>query len=216
MRIRVLLADDHRLLAELLKLLLEPEFEVIGSVDNGRDVVETALKLNPDLIVLDVSLARLNGLDAARQVKRARPSTKLIFLTMSQDPDLAAEALRIGASGFVVKSCAASELLGAVRAVLKGRTFVSPTVSEAMAGSFLHFTGRRRPVRSLTLRQREVLQLLAEGFTMKEVGQKLKITPRTVAYHKYAMMEQLQIRNSAALVQFAIKSSLVSVQAAVA
>jgi DNA-binding NarL/FixJ family response regulator len=209
-RTRILLADDHTLLMETLKPLLEPEFEVAGIFADGRALVEAATELKPELIVLDVSMPLLNGIDAGRRIKQACPRIKLVYLTMSHDPDLAAEAFRIGASGYVLKNCGASELVHALREALLGRSYVTPLVTQGMVGSFIHSLKRKGRSNKLTLRQREVLQLLAEGLTMKEVASKLDISPRTVAFHKYTMMDQLHIRNTAELVQFAVRSSLVS------
>jgi DNA-binding NarL/FixJ family response regulator len=209
-RNRILLADDHTLLMETLKPLLEPEFEVAGIFADGRALLEAAGELKPELIVLDVSMPLLNGIDAGRRIKHSFPRIKLVYLTMSHDPDLAAEAFRIGASGYVLKSCGASELIHAIREALRGRSYVTPLVTQGLVGSFTRSLKRNNRTNKLTLRQREVLQLLAEGLTMKEVASKLDVSPRTVAFHKYTMMDQLHLRNSAELVQFAVRSSLVS------
>jgi DNA-binding NarL/FixJ family response regulator len=161
--------------------------------------------------VLDVGMPLLNGLDAARQLKRLVPDVKVIFLTVNEDPDLAAEAFRAGASGFVLKGSAASELLQAIQDVSKGRSYVTPLATRGMVDALLHQPDSAKGgPRELSERQREVLQLLAEGRTMKEIGVILKITARTVAFHKYSMMEMLRIKSSAELVQFAIKKRLVS------
>jgi DNA-binding NarL/FixJ family response regulator len=206
-RPRVLLADDHRLLREAFVKLLEPDFDVVGAVTDGRALLEAAPKLRPDVVVLDIAMPLLNGLDAARQLKRLMPAVKVIFLTVNEDPDLAAEAFRAGGSAFLLKNSAASELLQAIQDVVQGRSYVTPLATRDMVDNLL-----RRPESAkgeLSLRQREVLQLLAEGRTMKEIASILKITPRTVAFHKYSMMKELGIKSSAELVRFAIKQRIV-------
>jgi DNA-binding NarL/FixJ family response regulator len=209
-RPRVLLADDHRLLREAFVKLLEPTCDVVGTVGDGRALLAAAPELRPDIVVLDVGMPLLNGLDAARQLRRLVPDVKVIFLTVNEDPDLAAEAFRAGASGFVLKGSAASELLQAIQDVSKGRSYVTPLATRGMVEALLHQPDSAKGPRELSERQREVLQLLAEGRTMKEIGVILKITARTVAFHKYSMMEMLGIKSSAELVQFAIKKRLVS------
>ena len=169
-----------------------------------------AKELRPDVAVLDIAMPLLNGLDAARQLKRVMPEVKLIFLTVSEDPDLAAEAFRAGASGFLLKNSAASELFHAIQEVLQGRSYVTPQAKAWLVEASLDGPAPGKKSGELSPRQREVLQLLAEGHSMKEIGHILKITPRTVAFHKYAMMDQLHITSSAELVQFAIKQHLVS------
>ena len=209
-RPRVLLADDHRLLREAFIKLLEPTCDVVGAVGDGRALLEAAPGLRPDIVVLDVSMPSLNGLDAARQLKRLMPAVKVIFLTVNEDPDLASEAFRAGASGFVLKASAASELLQAIQDVFERRSYVTPLATQGMVDHLLHQPESAKGARELSPRQREVLQLLAEGRTMKEIGAILKIAPRTVAFHKYSMMELLGIKSSAELVQFAIKKRIVS------
>lgn len=204
-RPRVLLADDHRLLREAFALLLAPDCEVVGAVADGRAVLAEAPGLRPDIVVLDVAMPQLNGLDTARQLGRLLPEVKVIFLTMSEDPDVAAEAFRVGAAGYLLKNSAADELLRAVREVSAGRTYITPLATRGLVDTFLHppVPAKRRD--ELSPRQREVLQLLAEGYTMKEIARVLKITPRTVAFHKYSMMEQLGVRSGAELVQYATR-----------
>ena len=211
LRPRVLLADDHRLLREAFAQLLQPRCEVVGAVADGRAVLDAATRLRPDIVVLDIAMPLLNGLDAARHLRQHMPEVKVIFLTVSEDPDLAAEAFRAGASGYLLKNSAASELLRAIEEVSQGRSYVTPLVTKGLVGSFLHEPGPASKTGELSLRQREVLQLLAEGHTMKEIARILKITARTVAFHKYGMMHDLGIKTSAELVQFAIKQRLVSV-----
>ena len=209
-RPRVLLADDHRLLREAFTRLLEPECDVVGAVADGRALLEVAPNLLPDIVVLDVAMPLLNGLDAARQLNQMMPKVKVIFLTMSEDPDVAAEAFRAGASGYLLKNSAASELLQAIQEVSRGHSYITPIATQGLVETFLHQAQPTAKTVELSPRQREVLQLLAEGHTMKEIARTLKITPRTVAFHKYSMMEQLGITSSAELVQFAVKQHLVS------
>ena len=204
-RPRILLADDHVLLLEAFRALLEPEFEVVGTVTDGRALLAEFSRLNPDVVLIDISMPLLNGLDAGRQLKMQQRSVKLIYLTMNPDPDLAGEALRLGASGYVLKSSAASVLTQAIREALLGRSYITPLIAGDVVGSLIE----RRGGPELTVRQREVLQLLAEGRSMKEVGNILNVAPRTVAFHKYRMMEQLKLKTSAELVQFAVKQGVV-------
>jgi DNA-binding NarL/FixJ family response regulator len=209
--ISILMADDHTMILEAFKHLLEPEFEVIGTVADGRALLSAAAALKPDVIVLDISMPLLNGLDAGRQIKKLLPSIKLIYLTVDQDPDVAAEAFRFGASGYILKNSAVSELLHAIHEGVKGRPYITTLMTQEAAGSSLNHTHRHKGSGRLTARQREVVQLLAEGRSMKEIASMLNITTRTVAYHKYTVMEQHQIKTSAGLIQFAIKNHLVSV-----
>ncbi len=204
---RVLIADDHTLVVEAFETLLAPMCEVIGHVGDGRAMVAAVRKHQPDVVVVDVSMPLLNGLDAARQVRQFNSSTRLVFVTMNEDPDLAAEAFRIGASAYLLKRSAASELLVAIREVMKGRSYVTPLVTSGLVGSLLDHG--ERPRHELTPREREVLQLLAEGYSMKEAADMLNVTPRTIAFHKYKMMEQLGIRTTAELIQLAVKNHLV-------
>jgi DNA-binding NarL/FixJ family response regulator len=203
------LADDHALLLDTLTTLLEPEFEVVGTFGEGHSLVEAAQALDPDLIVLDVAMPNMNGLNAGQRLKQILPAVKLIYLTMNQDPDMASEAFRLGAAGYVLKQSAASELVKAIRQALRGGSYVSPLFTKDMVGSFIQNLKQRKRPRELTLRQKEVLQLLAEGRSMKQVAFILNVTPRTVAFHKYAMMEQLQLKTSAELIQYALKCSAV-------
>ena len=207
-RPRIILADDHNMLVEAFKGLLKDEFDVVGTFADGQALVAAAPALAPDLVVLDIGMPLMNGLIAGQHLKKALPSIKLIYLTMNQDPDLVGEAFRLGASGYLLKSSAASELVYAIREALLGRSYVTPLMTKGMVGSFVKNIKRRKSPHQLTLRQREVLQLLAEGRSMKEVAFALNVTPRTVAFHKYTMMEQLQLKTSAELIQFALKSSI--------
>jgi DNA-binding NarL/FixJ family response regulator len=210
-RSRILIADDHDLVAELCKRLLESEFEVVGVFINGRALVSAAKALKPDVIVLDIAMPILNGLDAGRQVKELLPTVKLVYLTMNLDVEVAAEAFRCGASGYLLKTCAALEMVTAVREVLKGKTYLSRTLSRDNV-NFLRRQDKKLVDEDarLTQRQREVLQLLAEGKVMKEVGGILNMTTRTVAYHKYRMMEVLGAKSNAELVKYAVRSHIVA------
>jgi DNA-binding NarL/FixJ family response regulator len=211
-RPRVLLADDHRLLREAFAQLLSPSCEIVGAVADGRALLAAAKELQPDVVVLDIAMPVLNGLDAARQLKRSQPDIKVIFLTVSEDPDLAAEALRSGASAFLLKNSAATELFQAIRDAVEGRSYVTPLTAQGLVRSFNpDRAAAKKKSGALSPRQREVLKLLAEGHSMKEIGRLLKITPRTVAFHKYTMMEELGIKSSAELVQLAVKRHVVSV-----
>jgi DNA-binding NarL/FixJ family response regulator len=207
-RPRVLLADDHTLLLGAFEKLLSEDCDVVGQVSDGRALVEAAEELKPDIVVLDISMPLLNGLEAGRQIKRKLPSTKLVFVTMNEDTDLAADAFRAGASGYLLKQSATSELMAAIRQVMDGRSYVTPLITEGLVGSLMHHD-ETAPSNELTPRQREVLQLLAEGHSMKEVASLLSLTPRTVAFHKYRIMEQLKIKSSAELVQYAVKHHIV-------
>lgn len=209
-RTRVILADDHKLILDALKNLIEPEFQVIGTFGDGHALVQGAPELNPDVVVLDVGMPTMNGLSAGQRLKQLMPNIKLIFLTMNQDPDLAAEAFRLGAKGYLLKTSAGSELVDALRAVLRGGTYVTPLMTEDVLGSFVNHFKNLKSTSHLTLRQKEVLQLLAEGRSMKEAAYILNVSPRTVAFHKYTMMEHLHIRTSAELVQYAMNTQLLA------
>jgi DNA-binding NarL/FixJ family response regulator len=211
-RPRVLLADDHRMMAEGLKSLLSPEFELVGIVEDGRALVEAAQKLNPDVIVADITMPHLNGLEALGQLKKHNPRVKVVFLTMHQEVAYARRALEAGAAGFVLKHSAAAELVTAVRAALDGKTYLTP----ALAGEVLQSI-RRGPAETsdpsarLTPRQREILQLLAEGRSAKEIAGTLAISARTVEFHKYQMMESLRLHTNAELIHFALKHGIVEI-----
>jgi DNA-binding NarL/FixJ family response regulator len=205
---RVLLADDHTLLLGAFEKLLASEYDVVGTVSDGRELVASAQQLKPDVIVLDIGMPLLNGLEAGRQIKQLLPATKLVFLTMNEDSDLAAEAFRAGASAYLLKRSATAELVTAIREVVNGRSYVTPLVTAGLVGSFMQ-PQDKKPLHQLTARQREVLQLLAEGYSMKQVADMLNVTPRTVQFHKYSMMQQLGIKSSAELIQFAVKQHIV-------
>jgi DNA-binding NarL/FixJ family response regulator len=205
----VILADDHKILLEAFRKLLEPHYEVVATVSNGRALLTAAATLKPDVILLDIGMPLLNGLEAARQLKNKLPSVRLIFLTMQEDPELAVEAMRAGASGYLLKTSASSELLHAMQEALKGKTYVTPRISQGMEQSFIRDPRGRQKAKSLTPRQCEVVQLLAEGKSMKEIADVLHVTPRTVAFHKYKTMEELALKSTAELIQFAIKNHIV-------
>jgi len=205
---RVLLADDHRLLLEAFEKLLAGECEIVGQVADGRELLAAAENLKPDLIVLDISMPLLNGLDAGRQIKAKLRDVRLVFLTMNEDADIAAEAFRSGASAYLLKRSAASELRTAIREVMQGRSYITPLMTGSLVGSLMHGVPDK-PAHELTSRQREILQLLAEGKSMKEAASTLNVAPRTVAFHKYRMMDKLGVKSSAELIQYAVKQHIV-------
>ena len=206
-RERIVLADDHTLVLEAFSILLSPDVDIVGTAADGRELIKIVRELKPDIVVTDISMPNLNGVDACMKLLKLAPKTKIIFLTVLNDPDVVAEVIRAGAKGYLLKSSASSELLQAIRAVSAGRTYITPLVTESMIGSLID-GGKRNKAQKLTVRQREILQLLAEGKTMKEAAGVLCITPRTVAFHKYRIMETLGIDNNAALVRFAMKTGL--------
>ena len=207
-RSRILIADDHRLMAEVCQKILQPEFDVVGTVGNGRELLRTAVTLEPDVVLLDIGMPILNGLDAGKQLKTLLPAVKLVYLTMVTDPEVALEAFDRGASGFLLKTCVADEVISAVREALRGNTFLSPDLKEKVTRL------RRRQEKTvgegnrLSERQREVLQLLAEGKVMKEIGDILDVSTKTVAFHKYRIMEVLGAKNNAELVRYAIRNHI--------
>jgi len=207
-RTKVLLADDHTLVLEAFKRLLEPEFEVVGAVADGRELLAAAQALNPDVILLDISMPLLNGLDAARQLKGLCPRTKLIFLTMNEDSDMAEEALRLGASGYLLKTSAPAEIAKAIHDAIRGLKYVTPTMKRELEKAFVEGHPNKKEGGEPTPRQREILRLLAEGRPMQEVASILKLAPRTVAYHKYRMMKQLRLKSNAELLRFAVMNGL--------
>jgi DNA-binding NarL/FixJ family response regulator len=204
-RVRVLLADDHRILVEGLKSLLVPEFDLIGVVEDGRAMVEAAKTLRPDVIVADITMPHLNGMEALEEIKKFDPNVRVIFLTMHRDVAYARRALEAGAAGFVPKNSALHELVLAVRAAAQGRTFISPTLAGEIKQNPLETAD---PIASLTLRQREILRLLVDGLTAREIGAKLNISARTVEDHKYRMVESLGVKSNAELIHFAIKHGI--------
>ena len=209
-RPRVLLADDHLLVAEALKSLLAPEFDLVGVVEDGRALVEAAGTLRPDVIVADVTMPHLNGIDALVQLRQGGDRVPVVFLTMHRDVTFARRALEAGASGFVLKHSASVELIAAIRAALEGKTYLTPQLAGEVLEAMKQGPEQAAdPVASLTPRQREVLQLLAEGRSAKEIAASLAISARTVEFHKYQMMETLGLHTNAELIHFAIKHGLV-------
>jgi DNA-binding NarL/FixJ family response regulator len=204
---RILIADDHTLVAEAFKRLLEPDFEVVGMVGDGRALLRAAAQLQPDLVLVDLNMPLLNGLDASEQLKQALPKVKIIVLTMNEDPDIAAVTMGKWASGYLLKKSAGSELLKAVRDVLRGGKYVTPALQGAIA-EIASRDSRQDSERTLTARQREVLQLLAEGHTMKEAAAILNVATRTVAFHKYRIMHDFGLENNSELLRFAMKQKL--------
>jgi len=208
-RARVLLADDHRMVSEGLKGLLNEDFDLVGTVEDGREMIDAVRKLRPDVIVADISMPKLNGIEALEELKRLDPGVKMVFLTMHQELAYARRALDAGAMGYVLKHSAPAELVMAVKAALDGKTFITP----ALAGDVLHSiqagtASAQDPVASLTHRQREILQLMAEGRTAKEIADMLAISPRTVEFHKYRILESLNLKTSADLIRFAVKHGI--------
>lgn len=204
-RIRVFLADDHAMLLDAFQRLLENECDVVGTALDGQELLDRAPAVRPDVVVVDIGMPRINGIDAARSLRALLPNVRIVFLTTSEDPDLAADALAaVDGSGFLLKSGAGSELLQAIQEAHSGGTYITPRIARAVFDS-----ARIRKGPQLTPRQREVLQLLAEGMSMKEVAHSLGITPRTVAHHKYAMMETLHIKTSAELIRYAVRRGIV-------
>ena len=209
---RVLLADDHTIVAEGLVSLLETDFDLVGRVDNGRDLLKKAEELSPDVIVTDISMPLLNGIEALRQLKKARPDVRVVFLTVHADVSYITEAFRAGAAGYVLKQSAAEELRSAIKAAHEGRTYLTPLITKDFLDNILN-TGEGVDSVNVTLtpREREVLQLLAEGHAVKEIAAVLDISPRTVEFHKYNIVEKLGLRTTAELTQYAIKHGVVSV-----
>jgi len=208
-RARLVIADDHILLAEACTRLLEPEFEVVAVVNNGRALLEAGARLRPEVAIVDIAMPEINGLDAGQQLKALLPSIKLVFLTMNLDPQVAAEAFRRGASAYVVKHSAAAELVTATREALKGKSYLSPLITEDTVRFLLRSGKSYEGERRITARQREVLQLLAEGMSMKQIASTLNLKPGTVAFHKYRVMENLGLRTNTELLQYAIKHHIV-------
>jgi DNA-binding NarL/FixJ family response regulator len=208
-RIRILLADDHTMICDGFRKLLEPEYEVVGTAGDGRALLKAAEELKPDVVLVDVGMPLLNGLDAARQLKKQMPRLKLIFVTMNPDSDIASEALRSGASGYLLKNSQGKELMKAVRTVVSGMSYVTPQVRQAMEERFIEDPKAALRPKQLTPRHTEILQMLAEGRSPKEIASILDITVRTVRFHKYEIMKELGITSNAELVQYAIKHSLI-------
>lgn len=211
-KVRILLADDHRLVAEGLRALLEPEFELVGIVEDGRELLDKAQQVNPDVIIVDITMPLLNGIDAVKRMKESGSPAKIIIVTMHHDALYARRAFEAGASGFLLKQSAADELLAAIREVLKDRTYITPIIAEELMQTYMNGGHKKSdPIRKLTSRQREVLQLLAEGKSAKEIAKSLHISSRTVETHKYQIMKELDLSTSADLVHFGIKHGIISI-----
>jgi DNA-binding NarL/FixJ family response regulator len=209
-RPRVLLADDHRLVAEGLKSLLAPDFDLVGVVEDGRSLLEAARALKPDVVVADIAMPQLNGIEALVQLRQEGDRVPVVFLTMHRDVAYARRALDAGASGFVLKHSAPAELVTAIHAALDGKTYLTPQLAGEVLESLKEAPEKATdPVASLTPRQRQVLQLLAEGRSAKEIAARLAISARTVEFHKYQVMETLGLHTNAELTHFAIKHGLV-------
>jgi DNA-binding NarL/FixJ family response regulator len=210
-RPQIMIADDHAFVADACRKLLEPEYDVVATVGDGRALLRIAANLKPQVIVIDIGMPLLNGLDAGCQVKQMLPWVKLVFLTMNTDPALVAEAFRCGASGYLLKTCAASELIIAIREVLKGISYLCPAIAKETVDFLLRQDkkfideGQR-----LTKRQREVLQLLTEGKSAKEVAYELGVTADTVGFHKYRIKEKLNVKSNAELVQYAVRNRIIA------
>jgi DNA-binding NarL/FixJ family response regulator len=208
---RVLIADDHRIFSEGLKRLLNEDFEIVGVVEDGRQLVDTAEKLRPDAVVADISMPMLNGIDAVARIKKVHPEIKVVFLTMHPDAAYAVSAFKEGASGYVLKNSAPDELITAIGEGLKGRTYVTPLIAGKLLRTYQSGsqpgTGNNE-VLNLSSRQREVLQLLAEGHSAKEIASILNISTKTVEYHKYRMMEDLGAKTTAELIRYAVKQGI--------
>lgn len=208
--VRVVIADDHKLVLEAFTNLLSGPVDVVGTASNGRELIKVVRQCEPDVVVTDISMPELNGLDASIKLLPLLPDLKFIFLTVSDDPDIVAEVLRSGAKGYLLKRSAASELLQAIETVARGSTYITPLVTDGILDTLKGDTGEGR-LEKLTIRQREIMQLLAEGKTMKEAAGILHVTPRTVAFHKYRIMDSLKLENSAELVRYALKRGLVEI-----
>ena len=209
LRARVLLADDHTLVAEAFRKLVEPHYQVVGIVADGRALIAAARSLKPDVIVVDLAMPFLNGLEATEQIRKLSPKSKIIIVTMEEDSSVAADAIRRGASGYLLKTSAATELLKAIQDVLRSKSYVTPRIAQGMMDSWVR-DPQQSQAKHLTQRQREVVQLLAEGRTMKQVAAILSITPRTVAFHKYKIMEDFGLKSNADLYQFAVREHMIS------
>jgi DNA-binding NarL/FixJ family response regulator len=210
-RPRILLADDHTLVLDGFKKLLEERYEIVGVVEDGRTLLQKARELQPDIVTLDISMPQLNGIDAARKLKKILPRTKLIFVTMHADPAYVNEAFKAGASGYLLKRSAGSELLQAIQSAIDGQCYVTPLVAKSLVQTVI--TGGRPAVMKdepLTGRQREVLQLVAEGMTVKEIAATLTLSPKTVEFHKAQIMTQLDLHTTAELTKYALVHGLIA------
>jgi len=207
-RPRILLADDHTMLLDAFRRLLEPRCEIVGAAADGRALVDLAVNTRPDVIVADIAMPRLNGIDACAQLRRKMPRMRFVFLTVNEDPDIAAEAIGLGASGYLLKNSASGELFTAIEHALAGKIYIMPLVTKGVHLDVFLRKATKPAVEKLSVRQREVLQLLAEGLLMKEIAELLHVSERTVAFHKYTIMDQLGVKTSAELVQYALEHGM--------
>ena len=208
---RVLLADDHSLVLEGFRRILDDHCDLVGMVEDGRALLEAAQRIQPDIVILDVSMPLLNGIDAATQLKKSHPSIKVIFVTMHADADYVRSAFEAGASGYLLKRSAVDELEQAIRAVWAGHTYITPLIAKGLLDVLMTIgPGQSQQKKTLTFRQREVLQLLAEGRTVKDIAIRLKISTRTVEFHKAQIMEQLNLRTTAELIKYALTHGIVA------
>jgi len=207
---RIIIADDHLLFADACKSFLEPEFSVVAIVTDGHQLADAVGQFKPDIVILDIYMPRLNGLDAGEQVKQKTPRIKLVFLTMTSTPDVAAEAFRRGASGYVLKQSTGEELRLAVRKVNQGESYLSPLIRKETVNALLNTGQRFSEEKRITKKQTEILQLLAQGLSMKQVAGEMQVKPGTVAFHKYRMMETLNIGTNAELLGYAIKRQMIA------
>ena len=208
---RILIAEDHSFLAEAFKQVLETDYYVVATVSDGRAMVRTALEMKPDLVIVDIAMPQLNGLDAGEQLKKELPKVKLLYVSMHFDADMAAEAFRRGGSGYLPKTCGLSELKTAVHKVLNGERYLSPLIArKSVDGLAQHSRAAAEEDQHLSLRQKQVLQLLVEGKQFKEVANELNIAPRTVAFHKYRIMGLLKVNNNADLVRYALRKRMIA------
>ena len=205
-RIRLIIADDHVMFAQGLESLLRDEFELLGTAGNGQELVDATLELNPDVILVDISMPVLNGFDAVRRIRESGNETRIIFLTMHDDATLLAEAFRCGASGYILKQAAGEELANAIREVAHGNNYVSPLVTDLPGKPFIVHTQKT----TITPRQREVLELISRGLTMKEIASQLNISTRTAESHKYEMMQTLGVETTAELIKYSLRLGLIS------
>lgn len=205
-RTRLIIADDHVMFAQGLESLLRDEFELLGTAGNGEELVEATLRLEPDVILVDISMPVLNGFDAVRRIKAGGSDTKIIFLTMHDDATLLSEAFRCGASGYILKQAAGEELVNAIREVAHGNNYVSPLVTNLPADPLPIHTQKT----TITPRQREVLELISRGLTMKEIASHLNISTRTAESHKYEMMQTLGVDSTAELIRYSLRLGLIS------
>jgi DNA-binding NarL/FixJ family response regulator len=208
---RILLADDHSLVLEGFRRILEDQCEVVGAAEDGRALLEAATRLKPNVVLLDISMPLLNGIDATRHLKKLLPDVKVVFVTMHADPAYLNEAFKAGASGYLLKRSAGTELIQAIQSVLGGNFYVTPLLTKGLVHSMIGetpFPSSRQSI--LTPRQREVLQLVAEGKAVKEIAQLLNISPKTVEFHKAQIMEQLELRTTAELTKYAMAHGLTS------